>query len=125
MHERLCELLKEFGVYFTDALFCPHAPDDNCQCRKPAPGMWQILSTKHSLKAEETIMIGDKKADIVFAQNCHLACSVLVLTGHGKKEAQKMGIAPEPARFKQPQIGRPDIVVNNLADLNSMVKAGA
>ena len=75
VHERLCELLKAFDVYFTDALFCPHAPEDNCQCRKPATGMWQILRAKHGLKAAETLMIRDKKADIVFAQNCQLACS--------------------------------------------------
>ncbi len=125
VHNRLCELLKVFDVHFTDALFCPHAPDEHCRCRKPADGMWQALRARHGLKAEETLMIGDKKADIVFAQNCQFAFSALVLTGHGKKEAQKMGIAPTPASFKTSEAGRPDIVANDLAALRTIIKEKA
>ena len=36
---RLDELLKSNGIAFTGYYYCPHAPDENCACRKPKPLM--------------------------------------------------------------------------------------
>lgn len=33
--KRLEELLEPYGVAFTDAVWCPHAPEESCFCRKP------------------------------------------------------------------------------------------
>ncbi|MDD6088993.1 MAG: HAD-IIIA family hydrolase [Desulfovibrionaceae bacterium] len=85
---RLTQLLHVCGAEFDDALWCPHAPEANCQCRKPRPGMWQTLREKHSLNPAESCMIGDKIDDLRFASACNLF-GVLVLTGHGMKEARQ------------------------------------
>lgn len=37
--KRLEELLEPYGVAFTDAVWCPHAPEESCFCRKPLAGM--------------------------------------------------------------------------------------
>ena len=93
---RLAELLEEFGAHFTRMLYCPHAPDENCNCRKPATGMWDTLREQYLLEAGNTIMVGDKAEDMEFASNAGLAAGVLVLSGKGRSAAGRLGIAVPP-----------------------------
>jgi len=87
---KLGELLATFQVNFTATRYCPHRPDENCHCRKPKTLMWDKLKKKFDLDPKESIMIGDKEADILFGRNCGFKSSILVLTGHGLKEAEKL-----------------------------------
>lgn len=105
VHERLKEILALHKIGFTDALFCPHAPDTDCTCRKPGIGMWQELVCRHGLRPEESVMIGDKLADIEFGRNAGMAATILVLTGHGEQERAKLAEQPEKA---------PDFIAPNL-----------
>ena len=88
VEQKIYAELKALGIVIKDTVFCPHTPKDNCNCRKPAPGLWQKLKTKYNLNPEQTIMIGDKISDIEFGLNSNLALSILVLTGHGKDQAK-------------------------------------
>lgn len=94
---RLKQILAEDGVKIGDTVFCPHAPDkgEECDCRKPKPGMWKDLMIKHSIQAAESVMIGDKSADIMFGKNSGLARTVLVLTGKGPETAASLGLPTE------------------------------
>lgn len=91
--DRLDRLLAAHGVRFTDALWCPHAPEEVCGCRKPLSGMWDALCERHDLDPTTSAMIGDKLDDLGFAVNAQLKAGVLVLTGKGTAEAQKAGFA--------------------------------
>lgn len=94
--------LAESGVVLADSAFCPHAPGgDNCGCRKPDIGMWQELSARHGLKAEESAMIGDKLDDIRFARKAGLAAAILVLSGKGEKSALELGLPTDPRSFPE------------------------
>lgn len=86
--------LRAGGAELFDSAFCPHAPEEKCQCRKPAPGMWEQLSKKHGLNPCECAMIGDKKEDVIFGIQAGFACACLVLTGKGQKTAQEFNLAP-------------------------------
>ncbi|MDY7001059.1 MAG: HAD family hydrolase, partial [Thermodesulfobacteriota bacterium] len=92
VQERLGQVLLSFGVILTDTAFCPHGPNDNCACRKPAPGMGQHFFKTHGLDPARTVMIGDKASDIAFGLNCGLCASVLVLTGKGRDQAKAYGL---------------------------------
>jgi len=118
VHARLEALLRDEGADLVDSAFCPHAPDTDCPCRKPLTGMWQDLAEKHGLRPEETVMIGDKAADIRFGQAIGCAETVLVLTGHGSEEAAKLGLPPlqNPVEPCAPGPGRPTWVARSLAD---------
>ncbi|MEZ0575342.1 D-glycero-alpha-D-manno-heptose-1,7-bisphosphate 7-phosphatase [Halodesulfovibrio aestuarii] len=87
---RLDELAELFGAMIEDTVFCPHAPEEECDCRKPLTGMWSQLKDMYGLLPEESVMIGDKQADIDLGKNAGLAASILVLTGKGEKERQKL-----------------------------------
>ena len=92
-NERLAALLDRFGVRFTDMLFCPHAPENECDCRKPATGMWETLQKRHNLAAEDCLMVGDKPEDMEFGARAGLAGRALVLTGKGRATAESLGIS--------------------------------
>lgn len=92
VNERMASLLAPYGVHFSDMLFCPHAPEDRCDCRKPAPGMWRQLQGRHNLDPGECLMVGDKKEDMRFAAAAGLALRALVYTGKGKAAAASLGI---------------------------------
>ena len=94
VQERLAALLEPFGAKFTDVAHCPHAPTEPCGCRKPRTGMWERLRDAHGLRADQTVMIGDKSVDVGFGHACGLAESVLVLTGYGQRAADRLGLPP-------------------------------
>ncbi len=116
--KRLEELLEPYGVAFTDAVWCPHAPEESCFCRKPLPGMFDELRARHGLLPETTFMIGDKLDDLGFAANAGLSAGLLVLSGKGAEHARKAGY-PEPVSGIVEVPGAPRRVV--AADFESAV----
>lgn len=93
--EKVLELLAEERINIEHTTYCPHAPEQNCACRKPASGMWDEIKDKFQLSPEHAIMIGDKIDDIRFGINNNFVANILLLTGHGKNTAEKYGL-PEP-----------------------------
>lgn len=59
----------QHSVTITHTYFCPHIESDNCNCRKPKPGMLLQAQKEHNINMERSIMIGDKKRDIQAAYN--------------------------------------------------------
>jgi D-glycero-D-manno-heptose 1,7-bisphosphate phosphatase len=103
VQQRLISMLREDDIQISGSLFCPHIPGEQCRCRKPGPGMWEILSESFGLSPEESIIIGDKSSDIHFGRNCGLIASVLVLTGHGLEHLAKLGIRKESGEWFEPE----------------------
>ena len=66
---RLDELLRANGIIFTEYYYCPHSPDDNCECRKPKPLMALRAAKEFNIDLAESYMIGDKDSDIEFGRN--------------------------------------------------------
>lgn len=54
----------ERNIALNATYFCPHKPEDNCNCRKPKPGMLLQAQQEHLIDMESSIMIGDKKSDM-------------------------------------------------------------
>lgn len=117
VQDRLDLEVRPFGAAFTATAMCPHAPGAGCTCRKPLPGLWEELRQAHALSAEQTVMVGDKSADVQFAKACGLAASVLVLTGHGQKAAQELGLPELHADWLELPAApdRPDVLARDLA----------
>ncbi len=116
VHARLEDLLRTEGIVLTGAVRCPHAPEVDCDCRKPRVGLWKQLAETFSLRPETTVMIGDKVADIRFGQAVGCAETVLVLTGHGQDQAARLGLALQapPVQRCPPGPDRPTWVAQDL-----------
>ncbi|NLG15683.1 MAG: HAD family hydrolase [Lentisphaerae bacterium] len=69
VHDRLKELLQDNRVQLLDIFYCPHAPEENCTCRKPKTGMLIDACQKYNVDLESAAMIGDSKVDVNLAKN--------------------------------------------------------
>lgn len=87
-NERLAELLAEHGVAIDGFYYCPHGPDEGCGCRKPAPGLMEQAARELGFDPGESIMIGDKSADMGLGRGVG-ATTILVLTGKGEIHRSK------------------------------------
>ena len=84
IHEKFLRELASVGGYIDEIFFCPHHPDEGCDCRKPKPGMIQQMLQKYSFNLQQTFFIGDSYSDIEMARS--VGCKpILVLTGKGQK----------------------------------------
>lgn len=64
VHQRLQDLLSSEGVQLAGVFYCPHAPSDGCECRKPAPGLALSASRKLNLALCDAVVVGDRASDI-------------------------------------------------------------
>jgi D-glycero-D-manno-heptose 1,7-bisphosphate phosphatase len=86
IHARLLELLEAEGGATVDAIFvCPHAPEDSCSCRKPAPGLALQAAERFGFAPSDAIVIGDHARDMGMGRAIG-ATTVFVRTGHGPSE---------------------------------------
>lgn len=88
VNRRVEELLGPLGPW----LVCPHGPDDNCRCRKPAGGLVEAAAAALGVPAERCAVVGDIGADIGAAQAAG-ARGVLVPTPTTR--AEEVASAPE------------------------------
>jgi histidinol-phosphate phosphatase family protein len=69
IHEKLQNYLKIHNTSFDNVYFCPHIPQENCNCRKPKPGL--IIQAKNDFKIDlsQSFMIGDSQTDVQAAES--------------------------------------------------------
>jgi D-glycero-D-manno-heptose 1,7-bisphosphate phosphatase len=68
IHDRLQSMLAADGLQFEAIYFCPHGPDDGCDCRKPAPGMVRKAMRDLGFDTAQAVVIGDSDADMGAAE---------------------------------------------------------
>lgn len=83
IHNRLLELIKLEDTDVDKIYFCPHRPEDNCNCRKPKPDMVIRTQKEFNIDLTHSYIIGDRSEDIELGKALNLQ-SILVLTGYGK-----------------------------------------
>jgi D-glycero-D-manno-heptose 1,7-bisphosphate phosphatase len=63
MHRRLRDRLREDGFELLDVMLCPH-DRDQCECRKPKPGMLLEAARRHGIDLSASWMVGDHETDV-------------------------------------------------------------
>ncbi|NCT82451.1 MAG: D-glycero-beta-D-manno-heptose 1,7-bisphosphate 7-phosphatase [Comamonadaceae bacterium] len=69
VHLRLNQLLAEKGGRLDAAFFCPHTPEEGCDCRKPLPGLIQQIGERFDVELDTVHMVGASLTDLLTAQN--------------------------------------------------------
>jgi D-glycero-D-manno-heptose 1,7-bisphosphate phosphatase len=82
--------VKKAGGKIADIFFCPHAPFDNCSCRKPKPELILKAQQKYTIDLKHSYMVGDSAKDIECAINAGCKTTLLVQTGNGAKAKQQL-----------------------------------
>jgi histidinol-phosphate phosphatase family protein len=72
IHEKLMKDIEAGGGRIDDIFFCPHHPDDGCDCRKPEIGMGVAAILRHNINPKISFMIGDNEKDIEFGKRLGL-----------------------------------------------------
>lgn len=68
-HTAMLERLEKEKITILEISFCPHAPEDKCDCRKPAPKLINQLCEKYHINKKQSYMIGDKPSDKAAGEN--------------------------------------------------------
>jgi D-glycero-D-manno-heptose 1,7-bisphosphate phosphatase len=84
MHARLRALVAEQGGEVGLIVYCPHGPDQGCDCRKPKPGMLHTIARHYAVDLHGIWFVGDSKGDLEAAVAVD-SQPVLVMTGKGQK----------------------------------------
>jgi D-glycero-D-manno-heptose 1,7-bisphosphate phosphatase len=103
--DRLTELLAEQGAWVDATYCCPHSPEDDCECRKPKPGMLHRAARELDLDLSRSFMIGDRLSDCQAAQAA--GCQPIFLSETGSA----LGISP------------PCIVISELVQLPGLIQS--
>jgi len=82
-------VFKKHNLDILDSIHCPHKPEDDCNCRKPKPGMFDFCFQKYSISKENSWMIGDSKRDIEASLAAGINNNILVRSGHPISEGIK------------------------------------
>lgn len=84
MHQHLEQLVAKAGGQIQGIAFCPHGPEDGCDCRKPAPGLFHAIAERSGIRLADSHAVGDSLRDLQAAAQA--GCQVhLVRTGNGRK----------------------------------------
>lgn len=89
IHARMVAEIKRAGGRIDAVYYCPHRPDENCDCRKPQPGMYRRAARELNLDLAQSIVIGDAAND-VDAAHAIGAQAILVMTGRGQSQHDEM-----------------------------------
>jgi len=89
MHEKLNAAVNEAGGEIAGIFYCPHTPDDGCDCRKPEPGLLDAIADELGTPVKGAWIIGDSLRDLEagVARGCK---PMLVRTGKGTATEKKL-----------------------------------
>jgi D-glycero-D-manno-heptose 1,7-bisphosphate phosphatase len=102
IHSRMVRVLASAGARIETVYTCPHRPEDQCECRKPKPGLLEFAARSHGLDLSRSFVVGDAATDIQAGRACGCR-TILVLTGRGRAQLAEK---PDP----------PDYVALDLAE---------
>jgi D-glycero-D-manno-heptose 1,7-bisphosphate phosphatase len=93
IHEKMNQQLAELGGQIDAVFFCPHGPEEGCECRKPRPGLLLDIASRLRVDLHDVPAVGDSLRDIEAARAVG-ARPLLVRTGKGL-ETERHGVGLE------------------------------
>ena len=94
VNDRMATLLRDNGVTLAGIYWCPHAPEANCDCRKPRAGQVQRALAELGGDRTGAWVIGDRPADLDLGRGLGLP-TILVRTGYGRET--EAALPPPPS----------------------------
>jgi len=106
INNQLIDVFKKRGAHIDGVYMCPHAPDAQCDCRKPNPGLLLQAANDLSLDLTRSWMIGDAWSDLLAGKAAGVRDVALLKTGRGNDQL----LQPKPVALND------YYVFNDLAD---------
>ena len=118
LNQRIVLTIELAGGRIDGVYMCPHAPEEQCECRKPKPGLLLRAAQELSIDLLHSIMIGDAQSDLLAGQAAGISNLIMVKTGRGIVQARL-----NPAALQKPYWIADDLAsaLNSLPDLLGQV----
>jgi D-glycero-D-manno-heptose 1,7-bisphosphate phosphatase len=68
VHARFRQMMRDAGAPLEAIYYCPHAPETECDCRKPRSALFWRAAAELGFEPDEAVVIGDKASDIAFGE---------------------------------------------------------
>jgi len=91
MHAKMHRVVQQAGGRIDAVFFCPHHENDNCECRKPRPGMIFEILRRFEVEPSQACMIGDRLSDLQAGHSAGCR-TTLVLSGVGQDTLKAGGL---------------------------------
>ena len=111
IHEKLISAVARAGGEVDLIRYCPHHPEDGCDCRKPKPGLFHNLAKYYDTSLAGVFAVGDSLRDLQAAEAAG-ASPILVKTGNGHKT------------LANPELDKNIPVVDDLGDFAEQLLSG-
>ncbi len=89
IHNKMRRVVRDAGGDISKIVYCPHHPDDGCDCRKPRAGLLRRIGHQLGVPLDDVPMIGDSERDIIAARAVG-GRPILVRTGKGLAAAEAL-----------------------------------
>jgi D-glycero-D-manno-heptose 1,7-bisphosphate phosphatase len=90
MHQRMSDFLARAGATIDAIYYCPHAVEQCCNCRKPAPGMLLEAASSRGIELPASWMIGDSDIDVEAGKNAGCKTARLLATTETVDELERL-----------------------------------
>ena len=104
--------LKKQGIEVKKTYYCPHTPQDNCDCRKPKIKNIKEAVKEFGIDLKKSWMIGDHPCDVELGKNAGTK-TIFMLTGHGKKHVNELGKMLSPTFIAKNFNDAADFIIKN------------
>ena len=98
IHRKMTESVEAVGGMLHGIFVCPHRPDEDCECRKPNPGLLRQIEKQFDCSLVDQPAIGDSTRDLEAAKSVG-ARPILVRTGNGAVTEKLLGQADDVPVF--------------------------
>ena len=78
IHSEIQSFLNHLGTKIDRFYYCPHTPSENCDCRKPKPGLICKAISDYNIDVNLSWFIGDSETDIEAGKS--IGCKTLLVT---------------------------------------------
>lgn len=93
VHNKLHRTAQALGAHIDAIFFCPHAAQDDCDCRQPRPGMLQAIGERFDVGLKYVAVVGDT-LPVLQAAFAVGSVPYLLLTERGLHTREKGGLPP-------------------------------
>jgi D,D-heptose 1,7-bisphosphate phosphatase len=100
IHQRMKDELAAAGAKIDAIYYCPHHPDEHCDCRKPGTALFRKAAKDMNIDLVSSFMVGDTEKDIIA----------------GKKAGCKTVLVATGTKTEKTAIDISDYMVNNMKD---------
>lgn len=100
IHDKMHRELRHHGGALDAIFFCPHTPEENCLCRKPAPGLFTEIAGRLKCSLSGIPAVGDALRDLEAAK-AGGAKPVYLLSGKNQFQLGPDQLLPEESGWAE------------------------